>query len=142
MATNSRGHVFSYTRSRDTRMFEFDEDGNYMREIGVGLYGFEFAHKVRVDPDDYIWAADEGSNLVIKFNPEGRVTVVLGYLPAAVRSAVTSFSGPEPNERYLFARPVGRRDVGYESNVFVSDGYFNHRVVNPDPAMPGWMYTS
>ena len=128
VATNSQGHVFVYTRSGDTRMFEFDEDGDYVREIGVGLYGFEFAHKVRVDPDDNIWAVDEGSNQVIKFNPEGRVTMVLGYRPEAVEGAVASFSGPGPNERYLFARPT---DVTWdtEGNIFVSDGYFNHRVV-------------
>ena len=132
VATNSQGHVFVYTRSGDTRMFEFDEDGDYVREIGVGLYGFEFAHKVRVDPDDNIWAVDEGSNQVIKFNPEGRVTMVLGYRPEAVEGAVASFSGPGPNERYLFARPT---DVTWdtEGNIFVSDGYFNHRVVKYSP---------
>ena len=132
VATNSQGHVFVYTRSGDTRMFEFDEDGDYVREIGVGLYGFEFAHKVQVDPDDNIWAVDEGSNQVIKFNPEGRVTTVLGYRPEAVEGAVASFSGPGPNERYLFARPT---DVTWdtEGNIFVSDGYFNHRVVKYSP---------
>ncbi len=78
VATNSQGHVFVYTRSQDTRLFEFDANGNYVREIGAGLYGFEFAHKVRVDRDDNIWAVDEGSNMVIKFNPEGRVMMVLG----------------------------------------------------------------
>ncbi len=45
-----------------------------MREIGEGLYGFLFAHAVRVDKDDNIWVVDEGSNMVIKFNPEGRVS--------------------------------------------------------------------
>ena len=50
VATNSKGHVFVYTRSSNTRLFEFDEKGKYVREIGEGLYGFEFAHSVRVDP--------------------------------------------------------------------------------------------
>ena len=44
VATNSQGHIFIYTRSGDTRLFEFDQNGNYVREIGVGLYGLEFAH--------------------------------------------------------------------------------------------------
>src|SRR3977135_762899 len=44
VATNSKGHIFVYHRSGNTRMFEFDEKGNYVREIGEGLYGFEFAH--------------------------------------------------------------------------------------------------
>jgi len=69
VATNSKGHVFVYTRSANTRLFEFDQSGTYVREIGEGNYGFEFAHSVRVDPQDNIWVVDEGTNLVIKFNP-------------------------------------------------------------------------
>ena len=128
IATNSQGHVFIYTRSGDTRLFEFDADGNYIREIGAGLYGFEMAHKVRVDKQDNIWAVDEGSNLVIKFNPQGRVEMVLGRRPDPSVGVIESFSGPGPDERYLFARPT---DVTWDQdgNIFVSDGYFNHRVV-------------
>src|ERR1700691_2064049 len=48
VATNSKGHIFVYTRSESTRLFEFDQKGNFLREIGEGLYGFEFAHAVRV----------------------------------------------------------------------------------------------
>src|SRR4029078_1906532 len=73
LATNSKGHVFVYTRSGDTRLFEFDQNGVFVREIGQGLYGLEFAHHVRVDAQDNIWVVDEGTNMVIKFNPEGRV---------------------------------------------------------------------
>ena len=54
VATNSKGHVFVYTRSGDTRLFEFDQNGNFVREIGQGLYGFEFAHAVRVDRNDNV----------------------------------------------------------------------------------------
>src|SRR5881396_2385923 len=50
VATNSKGHVFVYTRSGETRLFEFDQNGAFVREIGQGLYGFVFAHAVRVDP--------------------------------------------------------------------------------------------
>ena len=59
IATNSKGHVFVYTRSANTRLFEFDQNGAYVREIGEGNYGFEFAHSVRVDPQDNIWVVDE-----------------------------------------------------------------------------------
>src|SRR5215472_6294571 len=54
VATNSKGHVFVYTRSQATRLFEFDAKGNYLREIGEGLYGFAFAHAVRVDPGQHL----------------------------------------------------------------------------------------
>ncbi len=132
VATNSKGHVFVYTRSGDTRLLEFDQNGNYVREIGHGLYGFEFAHKVRVDAQDNIWAVDEGSNMIIKFNPGGRVVMVLGRRPEAVEGAVATPGGPPPPaERYLFARPT---DVAFDAqgNIFISDGYINHRVVKYD----------
>ena len=77
-----------YTRSGDTRLFEFDEHGAFVREIGQGLYGFEFAHAVRVDRNDNIWAVDEGTNMVIKFTPDGRVAMVIGRRPEAVEGLV------------------------------------------------------
>ena len=49
VARNSKGHIFIFTRSGDTRLFQFDQNGTFVREIGQGLYGFEMAHGVRVD---------------------------------------------------------------------------------------------
>ena len=125
VATNSKGHIFVYTRSQATRLFEFDSRGNYVREIGEGLYGFAFAHAVRVDPQDNIWAVDEGTNMVIKFNPEGRVLMVLGRRP---EPGEASRETPDP---YTFNRPT---DVAWDAagNIFVSDGYGNSRVVKYD----------
>jgi hypothetical protein len=132
VATNSKGHIFVFTRSANTRLFEFDEKGNYVRELGEGNYGFEFAHSVRVDPQDNIWAVDEGTNMVIKFNPEGRIVMVLGRRPPAELGMLQSPSGPPPPaEKYTLGRPT---DVGWDpqGNIFVSDGYVNHRVVKYD----------
>jgi sugar lactone lactonase YvrE len=132
IATNSKGHFFVYTRSATTRLFEFDQNGNYVREIGEGNYGFEFAHSVRVDPEDNIWVVDEGTNMVIKFNPAGRVVMVLGSRPPVIEGAVATTNAPAPPaEKYLFGRPT---DVGWDpqGNIFVSDGYVNNRVVKYD----------
>jgi NHL repeat len=125
VATNSKGHIFVYTRSQATRLFEFDAKGNYLREIGEGLYGFAFAHAVRVDAQDNIWAVDEGTNMVIKFNPEGRVVMVLGRRPEPGEAAPAA---PEP---YTFNRPT---DVAWDAagDIFVADGYGNSRVVKYD----------
>ena len=134
VATNSKGHVFVYTRSGDTRLFEFDQNGAFVREIGQSLYGFAFAHAVRVDPQDNIWAVDEGTNMVIKFNPAGRVVMVIGRRPEAVEE-LTNFSGqgsaPNSNKPYSFNRPT---DVAWDKdgNIFVSDGYGDNRVVKYD----------
>ena len=132
VATNSKGHVFVYTRSSNTRLFEFDDKGNYVREIGEGLYGFEFAHSVRVDSQDNIWVVDEGTNMVIKFNPQGQVVMVLGHRPDVVAGAVATAAGPAPPaQKYTFSRPT---DVAWDpqGNIFVSDGYGNARVVKYD----------
>src|ERR1700738_3306814 len=83
-ATNSKGHVFVYHRSANTRLFEFDQNGSFLKEIGKGYYGFEVAHSVRVDAEDNIWTVDEGTNVVTKFSPEGQVLMVIGRRPAGV----------------------------------------------------------
>jgi hypothetical protein len=134
VATNSKGHVFVYTRSGETRLFEFDQNGTYVREIGQGLYGFSFAHSVRVDSQDNIWAVDEGTNQVIKFNPEGRVTMVLGRRPDPVEQVLNlpgngGYSGA--NKPYAFNRQT---DIAWDpqGNIFVSDGYGDSRVVKFD----------
>jgi sugar lactone lactonase YvrE len=132
VATNSKGHIFVYHRSVNTRLFEFDQNGNFVKEIGKGYYGFEFAHSVRVDAQDNIWTVDEGTNTVTKFSPQGKFLMVLGRRPPAVEGAVATPNGPNaPSQKYIFCRPT---DVGFDpqGNIFVSDGYCNNRVVKFD----------
>jgi sugar lactone lactonase YvrE len=132
VATNSKGHIFVYHRSANTRLWEFDKNGTFVKEIGKGYYGFEFAHSVRVDPQDNIWTVDEGTNTVTKFSPEGKFLMVLGRRPPAVDGAVATTNGPNPPaQKYIFCRPT---DVAWDpqGNIFVSDGYCNNRVVKFD----------
>jgi sugar lactone lactonase YvrE len=129
VATNSKGHTFVYHRSANTRLFEFDQNGNFVKEIGKGYYGFEFAHSVRVDAEDNIWTVDEGTNVVTKFSPEGKVLMVLGRRPSAVVGAQTTEN--QPGQKYLFCRPT---DVAWDpqGDIFISDGYCNNRVMKYD----------
>jgi len=132
VATNSKGHIFVYHRSANTRLFEFDRAGTFLKEIGSGYYGFEFSHSVRVDKDDNIWTVDEGTNMVTKFSPEGKVLMVLGHRPPAVIGVQLAPPGPNlPAQKYTFCRPT---DVGWDpqGNIFISDGYCNNRVVKYD----------
>jgi len=132
VARNSKGNVFVYTRSGESsRLFEFDPNGAFVREIGRGVYGMQMAHAVRVDPQDNIWVVDEGSDTVMKFNPQGRIVMVLGrryesvagLLPTPGRGAPPPVAGP-----YTFGRAT---DIAWDAagNIFVSDGYTNSRVV-------------
>jgi sugar lactone lactonase YvrE len=134
VATNSKGHVYVYTRSERTRLFEFDQNGTFVKEIGKDLYGFLFAHAVRVDKDDNIWAVDEGSNMVVKFDPTGKVLMLIGRRPEAVEGleAGPPAGTPPPNAQpYALGRPT---DIGWDAqgNIFISDGYTNSRVVKYD----------
>src|SRR4051812_29695610 len=132
VATNSKGHVFVYHRSATTRLWEFDKNGVFVKEIGKGYYGFEFAHSVRVDAQDNIWTVDEGTNTVTKFSPDGKFLMVIGHRPPAVDGVVATVFGPNaPAQKYIFCRPT---DVGWDpqGNIFVSDGYCNNRVVKYD----------
>jgi DNA-binding beta-propeller fold protein YncE len=93
VATNSKGDVFVYTRTGHptisigtarpfahggSRLFQFDKTGKFVREIGQDSYGFMVAQQVRVDPQDNIWIVDQMSSMVIKFDPNGRVQLLLG----------------------------------------------------------------
>jgi len=131
VATNSKGHVFVYTRSANTQLFEFDQNGTFVREIGQGLYGFEMAHGVRVDSQDNIWTVDEGTNMVVEFSPEGRVLMTMGRRPEAVEGLEPTATPVPPAEPYRFNRPADST-WDPQGNIFVADGYFNSRVVKYD----------
>ena len=134
VARNSKGHVFTYTRSGLTRLFEFDEKGAFVREISPGNYAFEMAHAVRVDAQDNIWIVDEGTNMIVKFTPEGRTALILGRRPDpfdGVPTAAVFSVNPNPAQPYRFDRPT---DIAWDSagNIFIADGYGNSRVAKYD----------
>ena len=85
IALNSKKHIFIFQRGNTTgpayaaaaaQLLEFDQNGNYVREIGHNLYALSFAHAVRIDKQDNIWVADKGSDQVVEFDPQGRVKLV------------------------------------------------------------------
>ena len=75
VAFNSKGNIFVVHRGLMPLM-EFDPDGNFIRGFGEGM--FERSHGLRIDAQDNIWATDVAANLVYKFNPSGRLEMVLG----------------------------------------------------------------
>jgi len=142
VALDARRHlyVFSRTGTRSTvhgevasQLFEFGPDGAFIREIGKDLYGFAFAHTVRIGPDGNLWAVDEGTNMIIEFSPAGRVLMVLGRRAEAVEAPPAEPArGEQPRAGWgSFNRPT---DVAWDraGNLFVADGYNNSRVVKVD----------
>src|SRR5256712_4902645 len=134
VATSSKGHVFAFVRSGETRLFEFDQNGTFVKEFGVGSYGFSFAHAVRVDKDDNVWAVDEGTNVIQKLSPEGQLLMVLGKRPDPLDQLALTPGGGQysgANRPYSFRRQT---DIGWgpQGNTFWSDGYGDSRVVKYD----------
>jgi DNA-binding beta-propeller fold protein YncE len=143
VAVNSKGHVFVFSRGNTTgpafaasaaQLLEFAADGQFIREIGKNLYAWSFAHAVRIDKDDNIWVIDKGSDMIIRFNPEGRVTMVFGRKQEASDEETGPLKHPVPPlsaEDGRFRQPT---DVTFdpEGDIFISDGYINSRVAKAD----------
>src|SRR3984885_2816510 len=105
VAVNSKGHVFALSRGNTTgpayaaaatQLLEFDAKGNFIGEMGKNLYAWSFAHDVKVDPQDNIWVTDKGSDMVIKFDPEGRVLMVFGRKQEASDEDTAPLKHPKP----------------------------------------------
>jgi len=160
VATNSKGDVFVYTRTGHptislggarafahggSRLFQFDRIGKFVREIGKDSYAFMFAQQVRIDPQDNVWIVDQMTNTVLKFDPEGRVAMILGRKAEAVPVPARGPGAgglpvppPAANElpgagraADLFSRPT---DVAFDAagNIYVADGVGNQRVAKFD----------
>ena len=139
VAVNKQGHVFVFQRGNTegpaygaaaAQLLEFDQTGHLIREIGKHLYAWSFAHSVRIDPDGNIWAADKGSDQVIKFTPEGRVAMVFGRKAEASDEGAHPLEHPKPPLPAVdgYFRQVTDMAWDSQGNTYISDGYINSRV--------------
>ena len=98
------------------------------------LYAWSFGHAVRIDKDDNIWAIDKGSDMVIRFNPEGRVTMVFGRKQEASDETTGPLKHPVPPLPAEDGRFRQVTDVAFgpEGDIFISDGYINSRIAKAD----------
>jgi hypothetical protein len=144
VSKNSKGHLFVYSRTGNggsarggtaAQLFEFDENYKFVKQWGPDNYAASFAHSVRVDRFDNVWMVDEGSSMIIKFDPNGNVKMTLGRKPEAIDYLERFIErGEKVTDRY----PVGtlgtfnrETDIAWDAqdNMFVSDGYGNSRFV-------------
>jgi hypothetical protein len=105
-----------------------------VREIGHNLYAWSYAHTVKVDREDNIWVTDKGSDMVIKFNPEGRVVMVFGRKQEASDDGTgpsKDATPPLPPEDGLFRQVT---DIAWDrsDDAYISDGYINSRIAKVD----------
>jgi len=143
VSVNAKGHVFVLSRGNTSgpayaaaaaQLLEFDAQGKYIREIGKNLYAWSFAHAVKVDPEDNVWVTDKGSDMVIKFDPEGRVAMVFGRKQEASDEETGPLKHPKPPLPAEDGRFRQVTDVTWDNagNTFISDGYINSRVAKID----------
>jgi len=143
VATDSKGDVYVFSRGNTTgpaygaaaaQLLEFGPDGKFMREIGHNLYAWSFAHSVRIDPHDNIWAADKGSDMVIEFNQAGRVTMVFGRKQEASDEGTGPLKHPRPPLPPVDGMFRQVTDMAWDKagNTYISDGYINSRVAKVD----------
>jgi len=139
VAVNSKGHIFVLSRGNTTgpaygaaatQLLEFGADGKFLHEIGHNLYAWSFAHTVKIDREDNIWVTDKGSDMIVKFNPQGRVVMVFGRKQEAADEGAGPLKHvrpPLPPVDGMFRQVT---DVAWDSagNTFISDGYINSRV--------------
>ena len=144
VAVNSKGHVFVFQRGNTlgpayaaaaAQLLEFDGDGNFVREIGRNLYAWSFAHAVRIDSQDNIWVTDKGSDMVIRFNPQGRVTMVFGRKQEASDEDTGPVKHPKPPLPPIDGMFRQVTDITWDraGNGYISDGYINSRVAKVAP---------
>ena len=143
VAVNSKGRIYVFTRGNVSgpafgataaQLLEFGPDGKFLREIGKGLYAFGYAHAVRVDKDDNIWTIDKGTDMIVKFNPDGHVLMTFGRKKEASDEAEPwsrTLTPPLPPINGMFRQPT---DVAWnaQGDLFISDGYVNARVAKYD----------
>ena len=129
VGANSKGQIFVYTRTGHpyatlgdnrtfsrggSKLFLFDAKGNFVREWGQDVYGFNAAIGLRIDPQDNVWTIDAAANQVVKFNADGSIGLVLGRKPETIpgRPAAPPAPGAPGARGEGDGRRRHRREVG------------------------------
>ncbi len=150
---NSKHHLFVYTRTENqgiarggkaAKLFEFDDKYKFVKEWGPNNYAESFAHSVRIDKEDNVYQVDEGSGMIVKYNPQGQHIFWLGRTPEAIDYLESNLEILHFAHAAAAAppKPVGRMGsfdretaVAFDraGNMFISDGYGNSRFVKISP---------
>jgi DNA-binding beta-propeller fold protein YncE len=105
-------------------VMEFDAEGNLLQAWGGPGAGFDWPaneHGIYVDPQGNVWLAGNGEkdSHILKFTREGRFLLQIGKPGASGGDADTANLG----------RPADVRVDPSSNELFVADGYGNHRVI-------------
>jgi NHL repeat-containing protein len=103
-------------------VLEFGPDGQFLRAWGGPGAGYEWfttEHGIFVDDDDNVWLSGSAKedNHILKFTSAGKFVLQIGHAGKNTGS----------NDRENLGGPAGL--FVHRNELFVADGYFNHRVI-------------
>src|SRR5216117_2526631 len=105
-------------------VLEFDADGNLLQAWGGQGQGYDWPlneHGIYVDYQDNVWIGgnDQKDHQVLKFTPGGKFLLQIG------KADVTGGD----NDTAHLGRPANMNVDQATNELFVADGYKNHRVI-------------
>ena len=105
-------------------VIQFDPAGRVLRAWGGAGKGYDWfgsEHGVSIDPNGFVWLGGNGAHdgQVLKFTQDGRFLLQIGK-PA---------SGAASNDTSRLGRPADIAVDAVAHEVYIADGYANHRVI-------------
>jgi DNA-binding beta-propeller fold protein YncE len=105
-------------------VLEFDQEGNLLKAWGgpgQGYDWFENEHGINVDYKGFVWVGGNGNNdgQILKFTQDGKFVLQIGK------------PGPklDSNDTTKLGRPADTEVDPVADEVYVADGYGNHRII-------------
>ena len=118
VATDSKGLIFVLRRSQPP-VLVYNREGKLVNSWGTGLFVDD--HNIDVDRFGFIWLGDRNGQILYKFTPEGKQIMSIGTKGVkGDDTSTTSFNRASDS----YVAPNG--------DIFVADGYENHRIVHFD----------
>jgi DNA-binding beta-propeller fold protein YncE len=105
-------------------VMEFDQAGKLLNAWGGAGKGYDWPaneHGIAIDAQGFIWLAGNGDTdgMILKFTRDGKFVMQIGK------------SGPQTDSRDTtrFGRPANMAFDSAANEVYVADGYYNHRII-------------
>ncbi len=117
LTIDAGGDIWIFNRGTDPVQV-YKPDGTFVRSWGKGQ--FNSPHHIRIDPQGFVWTTDFRAHVVRKHTRDGGVLLTLG-----------KWNEPGEDETHL----NGPTDIAVlkDGTIFVTDGYFNRRIVHFSP---------
>ena len=105
-------------------VMEFDQDGNLVQAWGGPGQGYEWPqseHGISIDYKGFVWIGGNGEKdgQYLKFTREGRFVMQIG----------SSGTQTDSNDTSRLGKPADAEVDPDTNEVYIADGYFNHRVI-------------